>query len=168
MQISKSINNKGISLLEVLIVISVFAILGVLVTRSIMLTLSGSKKSENLIRVRENLNYSIGIIERNLRNANSIPDCTNSNTLQIGYMDQDGNPSTFSCVNIGTNGYVASGSAKLSSDSVNVTNCSFTCALSPSGSPSSVTVNLSAQDFITTGVQNSAVTASTQILLRNY
>jgi hypothetical protein len=162
--------NDGLSLLEILVVVSIFAALGILITRSVLLTLGGGKKSESLIRVRENLNYSIGVIERQLRNANSITTCPNSDTSTISYVDQNGNTTTFSCRNIGVSGsvgYIASGSAKLSSDAVNITGCSFACALGV-GSPSSVTINLTAIDASAMGIENSAVTATTKVSLRNY
>jgi hypothetical protein len=153
---------NGISLLEILVVVSIFAFLGILITRSVLLTIGGGKKSESLIGVRENLNYSLGIIERNLRNANSIVGCGDS-TSQISYTDSDGNFGTFSC---GT-GYIASGSARLSNDAVSVTSCSITCA-SASGTPSSITISLEATSASASGLENSTVTATTQILLRNY
>lgn len=160
---------KGMSLLEILVVVSIFAVLGILITRSVLLTLGGGKKSESLIRVRENLNYSIAVIERQLRNADSITDCSNTNPVLISYKDQSGIASSFSCV-IGTQGsvgYISSGSAKLSSDTVSITNCSFVCA-SSSGTPSSITINLEGTDAETKAIENSIVTAKTQIFLRNY
>jgi prepilin-type N-terminal cleavage/methylation domain-containing protein len=160
-------NYKGFSLLEILVVVSVFAVLGILITRSVLLTLSGGRKSESLIRVRDNLNYSVGIMERQLRNANSITTCPNPNTSIISYTDINGNAAIFSCVNIGTAGYVASGAARLTSEEINVTKCSLTCATG-SGTPSSVTINLEAKDASASGAENSTVTTSTQIFLRNY
>lgn len=164
----------GISLLEILVVISIFAVLGILISRAVLLTLSGGKKSESLVKVRENLNYSVAVIGRQLRNANSIAkeDCTNSDTKKIFYTDQDGNRGEFSCWNVGTAGqigYIASGSAspsKLTSDTVNVTFCSFTC--SNTTSPTSVTIDLSATDAAASGTENSVVSTSTQVFLRNY
>src|SRR5258706_1571075 len=170
MQIIKSTNNKGISLLEILVVVSIFAVLGILITRSVLLTLGGGKQSESLIKVRENLNYSMGVIERQLRNANSITDCTNTDTKQIAYLDQNGIASTFSCVNVGaadTIGYVASGSAQLTNNNVNITSCSFVCTLG-SSTPSSVNISFEAKDATALGTENSTVTTSTQIFLRNY
>jgi prepilin-type N-terminal cleavage/methylation domain-containing protein len=164
-------NYKGFSLLEILVVVSIFAVLGILITRSVLLTLTGGKKSESLIGVRENLNYSVGIIERQLRNANSIATCPNSDPLVISYTDQNGNATAFSCVDVGTAGYIASGAgatrARLSSDTVNVTDCSFVCATA-SGTPSSVTINLEAKDASASGTENSTVTTKTQVFLRNY
>lgn len=165
-------NSQGFSLLEILVVVSIFAVLGILITRSVLLTLSGGRKSESLIGVRENLNYSVGIIERNLRNADSITACPNPDPLKISYTDQNGNTTSFSCVeDIGTVGYIASGEGafkvKLSSDTVDVTDCSFVCATA-SGTPSSVTINLEAKDASASGSENSTVTTKTQVFLRNY
>jgi len=156
-------NQKGISLLEILVVVSIFAVLGILVTRSVLLTLGGGKKSETVIKIRENLNYSVGVMERQLRNANSISDCTNANTSVISYLDQNDVASTFSCLS----GYVASGSAKLTNDNVKVTSCSFTCVLGSTG-PSSVKIDLEATDAQATGLDNTIISTSTQVFLRNY
>lgn len=158
---------RGFSLLEILVVVSIFAVLGILITRSVLLTLGGGKKSESLIKVRENLDYSVGIIERQLRNANMITACPNPDPSVISYYDQNGNLATFSCVGVGTRGYIASGEARLSSDTVNITDCSFTCATA-SGTPSSVTINLTAKDASVSGSENSTVTTKTQVFLRNY
>jgi len=170
MKFSKIKLSYGISLLEILVAVSVFAVLGILITRSVLLTLGGGKKSESLIRVRENVNYSIGVIERQLRNANSIIDCTNADTSRISYTDQSGNSASFSCVDIATSGavgYIASGSAKLTSDGVDFTDCSFICTLGD-GSPSSVTIDVEAKDALANGVDNAVVTTTSEIFLRNY
>lgn len=158
---------KGMSIIEILIVVGIFSVLGILTTRAIILTVGGGKKSENLIKVRENVNYSLAVIERQLRNADSITDCTNSNTQKISYLDQNGVASSFSCANIGSStiGYVASGSAKLTSDTVDVTNCSFTCV---NGVQRSVKVSLEAKESTAIGTANSIVSASTEVFLRNY
>ncbi|HKC04336.1 MAG TPA: type II secretion system protein, partial [Patescibacteria group bacterium] len=88
---------SGLSLLEILVVVSIFAFLGILITRSIILTVAGSRKSESLVKVRESLNYSLSVIERQLRNANSIPNCPNLDSTYLAYNDQNGNPTSFSC-----------------------------------------------------------------------
>lgn len=146
----------GMSLIEILIVVTIFAILGIITTRAIFLTLQGSKKSESTVKVRENLNYSLGVIERQLRNANSVVDCSAN---VINYTDQNGNPASFSCVNTGSaNSYIASGSARLTGDSVNIISCEFNCPPTVSTNPPEVTISLEAQ----------GVSLSTQIFLRSY
>ncbi len=161
-------NSRGMSLVEILIVVGIFAVLGILTTRAVMLTIGGGKKSETLIKVRENLNFSLAVIERQLRNAGSVTDCTNSNTLRIDYLDQNGVAASFSCVNVGAGGspgYVASGSAKLTADAIDVTECSFTCQNSV---PRAVKVVLTAKENGTAAVANSEVSATTEVFLRNY
>lgn len=162
-------SEKGLSLLEVLIVITIFAVIGILITRSIVLTLGGTKKGESIIKVRENLDYAMGVIERQIRNANSIPVCTNSSATTLNYIDQNGGAGSFSCMNIGgADSFVASGSARLTNNSIQITNCSFTCTQGTGANPPSVSVNLEAQESGNSGTQNSKVSTTTQIFLRTY
>ncbi len=161
--------SKGMSLLEILIVVAIFAILGVITTRAVLLTLQGSKKSESLVKVRENIDYSLGVIERQLRNADSVTECPNSDTNIISYKDQEGNTSTFSCVNMGSaDPYVASASARLTNNEVKITSCSFVCEPGTSVNPPVVSVTIEAQDANATGIETSKVSATTQIYLRSY
>lgn len=158
---------SGISLIEILVVVTVFAVLGVMVSSSLVLTIQGTKKSESLIRVRENLNYSLAVVERNIRNANEILECPNSDTSKITYLDKNGVSASFSCVGVGQpDSYIASGSARLTSNTIKITSCTFTCTQDLSNPPS-VTVNVAIQDASATGVQSSSVTAESKIYLRN-
>lgn len=160
---------KGLSLLEILVVVTIFAVLGILITRAIILTVGGSRKSESLIKVRENLNYSIGVIERQLRNADSIAGCPNSDPNILNYSDQNGTATSFSCVGVGgAAGYVASGSAALTGSNINVTDCSFVCTPGSGVNPPVVSVFLEAKDASASGIQNADVTVVTQVSLRNY
>jgi len=165
----KTKSYSGMSLLEILVVVAIFAVLGVITTRAVLLTLQGSKKSESLVRVRENLNFALGVIERQVRNADSVTECPNSDSNLLSYTDSSGDIATFSCANVGTDdAYVASGSARLTSDTVNITSCSFVCAAGTSTNPPSVTFSIEAKDKNTTGIQGSTVSMTTQIYLRNY
>jgi prepilin-type N-terminal cleavage/methylation domain-containing protein len=162
-------NNSGLSLIEILIVITIFAVLGVIVSASLILTIQGTKKSESQIRVRENVNYSLAVIERNIRNANAIVDCTNSDTSTVTYLDQDGVSSSFSCVNTGSvDSYIASGSARITSNAISILACTFNCD-QPTDltSPPLITVEVIAKDALATGIQGASVSAQTKIYLRN-
>ncbi len=160
---------QGLSLIEILVVVLIFAVLGVMISASLILTINGTKKGESVIKVRENVNYAFSVIERNLRNAKDIVDCTDSN--QIVYIDQYGNQSSFSCVNVGQeNSYVASGSGslRLTSTMLKITNCSFTCLQQEDLSQSPIiTIDISAKDAELSGVQSSSVNAQTKVYLRN-
>ena len=173
---NNNIFRKGLSLIEVLVVITIFSVLGVLVTQSVVLTLVGSRKSESIIHARENLDYALNIIERQIRNASYVysdasytAPCPNSgDTSSIYYKDQNGKESSFSCVYMGSDSYVASGSARLTSGSVRVTDCSFTCTAGATGAPDFVTIELSLAEDSASGAQGANVSASTQIRLRTY
>lgn len=153
----------GISLIEILVVVTIFAILGILVTRSVILTLQGSQKSVGLVSVRENLDYSMSIIERQIRNADAV-DCVNSTGTNLIYTDQYGRSSTFSC----NGSTVASGSGILTNDAVRVTGCTFTCVAATSTNQPYVDISLTGQSATLTGAQNSSVTTNTRIYLRDY
>lgn len=159
---------RGLSLLEVLVVVTIFAVLGILITQSIVLTLQGSRKSESIVRARENLDYSLNTIERQIRNANSVSPCTGLPVTTISYLDQNGTSSFFSCVNTGSNGsYIASGSAHLTGDAVKITACSFSCIPGTEANPPYITIDLTVKEASASGIQSN-VSASTQIYLRNY
>ena len=171
----KKIFVSGVSLAEILIVVTIFAALGLVVSSSLILTMRGTKKSESLVKVRENVSYSISVIERNLRNANNITTCATSESVDpeefksITYLDQYGEFSTFSCVNTGEDdSYIASGSARLSSEGIKITSCSFSCT-EPEDTTKSpfVTVEISAADVGSSGVLTASVSAETKIQLRN-
>lgn len=160
---------KGMSLLEILVTVAIFSVLGVIVTRSVLLTLRGSKKSESQVKVRENINYSLAIIERQLRNANSIVVCPNPDSSRIDYKDTFGNATSFSCVSIGgADPYIASGSARLTNNEVKITSCSFVCAQGLTTNPVSVDVSIEAVDANAVGIEGAKVSATTKIFLRDY
>lgn len=161
--------NKGFSLIEILVVISIFAFLGILVTRSVILTIAGSKKSESTVKVRENLDYTLQVIDRQLRNASSIVECPNPDPKEIDYIDQNGNQTLFRCAkDVNGIGLVASGSAQMTSSEVNIKTCSFSCTQDSTTLPAVVTVFLEGVDVTTGGAQAADVTLSSQISLRNY
>ena len=159
---------KGLSLLEILVVIAIFSILGILVTRSVLLTLRGSKKSESLYKTRENLSYATSVIERHIRNAEVISSCPFSGSSLINYVDKNGVIGSFSCLDIDTDGYIASASARITSEDVDITSCSFSCESDNSINPPIVSISVVGQDKNATGIENSQVSISTQIQLRSY
>ncbi|MCX6704346.1 MAG: type II secretion system protein [Candidatus Woesebacteria bacterium] len=160
-------SEQALSLLEVLIVITIFAVLGILVTQSVVLTLQGSRKSESIVHARENLDYSLNVIERQIRNAASIVSCPDPYT--INYLDQHGYASSFSCQQMGSNNsYIASGSAHLTGNAVRIVNCTFTCTAATATNPALVQVDLTVKDASASALQSANVSASTQIYLRTY
>lgn len=171
--------NLGVSLFEIVIVVGIFAMVAVLTTRSTFLTLRGSKKSDSQIRVKENLEYGLSVIDRQLRNADLITSTCNGGTplpcnsttwSRIDYADTNGTASFFACNDVGpTSGYItASGSARLTSNEITITGCSFVYTPQDGSVPPGVTISVAGSDLQTTGVESSRVTLSTQVFLRNY
>jgi len=145
-------NLQGFSMIEILVVILVFATLAALSTESLLLSLRGSKRSESSIGVRENLNYALSIIERQLHNAESIESCTSTS---ISYNDAQSLPADFNCDLI--SGQIASSSAQLTSTSIRVTACNIVCDLGSAGVPPSVSISVTAQDASATGFEQQQV-----------
>lgn len=161
-------NNKGFSIIEMLVVISIFAVIGVFTTRAISLTLRSSKKSDSLVRVRENVNYSLAVLERQIRNSERVASCTGVATSSITYTSVEGIVSSFSCITPGASGYIASGSARLTSSDISITTCSFTCTQTDANNPAVVRINVVAEDATSTSIEKGTVTAETEIIVRNY
>ena len=160
---------KGFSLIEMLVVMLVFTILGVIITQSLSSTLRGSKKSEAISEVKSNIDYAMSVMERGLRNAKAIT-CTGL-TDTLTYTDQFGNTVEYSCEVVGTDSYIASNSARLTSQNVMITNPSceiFECISGTPGQPDSVELDISASHKNFVGSEGSRVTSQTKILLRNY
>lgn len=157
----------GFSLIEILIVVLIFSVIGILLSQTVILTLQTTKKSDTTARVRENVDFVLAVIDRQLHSASSITSaCTGSTETQIDYTDVNNQAGSFSCVNTGSGGYIASGSAQLTSSQIAITACSFTCTKTTS--IPFVTVAITARDSQITGLQNATVSASTKIYLRTY
>jgi len=157
---------NGFTLIEILVVVIIFATVGLLSTRAILLSVQGSKKGSSSVTVRENLNYSFSVIERLVRNANKIISCISSPPT-ITYLDEKDVSTTFTCVTSGSDKYIASGSARLTSSEVVITSCDIVCDLT--SVPPSVTIDVTAKDVITLSTKESAqISISSKILLRTY
>jgi hypothetical protein len=107
-------------------------------------------------------------MERLLRNAQNITSCTSTS---LNYSDEFGNSTNFVCSG-GANGFIASGSARLTSTNVLV-NCTgappvFTCPVSPPGVPDTIQINVSGRESSTSGAGGGQITSITKVLLRNY
>ncbi len=156
---------KGVSLIELLVVIAIFSILAVLSATGVFMSLRGSRKSESVSRVRENLDFSFAVMERQIRNADTVS-C--SKPTQVDYNDKYGNTVFFSCESVGTDGYISSASARLTSDEIGIIACEFDCDPGDSNVPPSVTISVTGQDVNITGIEGAEVDLVTKIFLRTY
>lgn len=160
---------KGYTLIEILVVVTVFAAISLITSQTIILTLRGTKKAESISKVRSNLDNAVGAMERQLRGAKSIVSaCTGTPAQSIIFIDQNNNQVTFSCIGVNNNNQpasIASGSATLTTSDITISACSFTCTGASGSNPPSILINVTGNDL--TG-QNSSVPVVTQVTLRNF
>jgi len=160
---------KGYTLIEILVVVTVFAAISLITSQTIILTLRGTKKAESISKVRSNLDNAVGSMERQLRGAKSIVSaCAGAASPTIIFVDQNNNQVTFSCNNVNSNNQpsnIASGSASLTTSDVAISACSFTCTPAAGNNPPSILISVTGNDL--TG-QGSSVPVVTQVTLRNF
>ncbi|MFC1649733.1 prepilin-type N-terminal cleavage/methylation domain-containing protein [Patescibacteria group bacterium] len=160
---------KGFTLLELLVVVGVFAILAVVTTQIIAQSLRGTRKSEATIEVRENVDYMFAVMERALRSSQSL-DCVSSTATRIEFLDETGNVSNFQC-NGSSDGYLTHNGNNISGDKVHV-NCSitpiFVCNQTDGTTPSSVEISIVSNEAQDAGIEGARVTSTTKIILRSF
>ncbi len=116
---------KSFTLVELVVVIGLFALLGTMATAMLAATLQGAKKAAAVGLVRNEGGYVINLMTQMLKFSPNITAC-GANSLTFG-SGAGGGSVTLSCVTAGTDKYIASGSARLTSDQVAWTTCVIAC-----------------------------------------
>ncbi len=130
----------GFTLIEALVVLSVFSILALSSVTIFVSVLRVTAKARVIQEIKQNGDHTLLFMTRSLRFAKEITDC--SGDTQVNYLDGLGNAGSFTCVNSGpgVTGYIASGSASLTDQSVVVASaCSIAC-LARNGVPYGVAI----------------------------
>lgn len=168
--IKSKIFKKGVSLVEMMVVVLSFAILAILATRSLLLTIRGTKKGESEMKLRESIDYATAIIERQLRNATRV-DCSNIPST-IEYLDSEYSDASFSCVSFGGESFLASSSARLTGEDVYLSECAFSCTFSDSDEelqkPIFVTLHLKAFSKQVNSAQKALIDKDITVNLRSF
>ncbi|KKS77645.1 MAG: hypothetical protein UV74_C0013G0166 [Candidatus Woesebacteria bacterium GW2011_GWB1_43_14] len=154
----------GYTLIEILVVVSIFAVVAALTTQSLMSSLRSTRKSEAIVDLRENLEFALSRAERSLRNAKSIDVCTAN---QIDFTNPDKSVSSVVCAPAAIDGTIQFDGEVITSESVSVTNCNFAC-LFPIGDPPSASLSVTGSYELTEGAEGSSATAETLVQLRTY
>jgi prepilin-type N-terminal cleavage/methylation domain-containing protein len=172
---------KGYSIIEILVVVGVFAVLGVLATQSINLSLKSSKKSDSTILVKQELENAASNIERQLQTASSVIDCTTSvATASVGIRNSVGDRYDYACFDSPPDNFPASTSNdsrivyssgntinyayRLTSNNINITYCRFTCT--PQGINTYIDFTVTASARGLSVAEGSTVTTTRKIMIR--
>ena len=115
----------GFTLVELLVVITVFALLLIVANQILFSAFRGSSKSEATTKVKREGERVLAIMERSLRSSRAIVSCTGT---QVTYQDLSGVNSTFACSGVGSgSGVITQGATALTVTDVDVSSCSFVC-----------------------------------------
>jgi prepilin-type N-terminal cleavage/methylation domain-containing protein len=117
------VNRQAFTLIEILVVVGIFAVVAIVVVSAVILSIRGSVKTDRSISVRENLDYSLSLMEREVRNAKSVDSCPSPNT--ITFTDSDGMTSTIECKLGADWGYVDLRGQRITGSDILITNCTF-------------------------------------------
>lgn len=172
---------SGYSIIEILVVVGVFAVLGILATQSINLSLKSSKKGDSIVSVKQELENAASTIERQLQTASSVIGCTTSiATPSVGLRNSAGVRYDYACFDSPPSNWPASTNNdprivyssgdtinyvyRLTSNNITITNCQFNCYTQDSNTYIDFTVTASAKGL--TVAEGSAVTTARKILIR--
>ncbi len=155
---------SGFTIIELLIVIVSFSAIFVISTQAVAQSLKSIRKVDASSKVRSTADNAIGSITRKLRVARTAT-CTTSR--RVDFVDENKISSFFSCENVGVGGYIASGSAILTSDEIDVVECNFTCSSTPS-SPTNVAISFKFRKAQSTSTEITEITAASSVTLRTY
>ena len=163
--------NNAYTLVEILVVVLVFSILGLVITRVVTTTLRSSGKSENTVILRENINYAMGVMERNIRNAEEIVRCQ---PLKLDYKNSLGSEENYECAVSGGIGRITSselGGQFLTNSEVSV-DCTVGTTVFSCPTSDVVDIIISAIDAQSASTSENALTTnyseSIRVKLRNY
>ncbi len=169
----------GFSLAEMLVTVTIFSVLAILTTQTIVATLRSSNKADAQGRVRENVNYSLSVVERLLKNSKSVslPGnlCSAAGTWrsQIDYLDQSGTARSFSCIVPAAPNlpFIASNSARLTAQNIEITtascNSAFRCRTATGGG-FFIDIAIVARDVRAQGAEGSQISVNNSIYIENY
>ena len=131
---------KGFTLIEMLVVVAVFMLLGVLLVNSLFSILRSNTKAELMKEIRQSGSYALDVMSKMITTGEVVSTCPSSGS-SIRIKNPDGGETIFGCG--GTPTSIASGSAQLTNtQQVKISSCSniFQCEVVGEGARK-VTIN---------------------------
>ncbi len=127
-------NQEGVTFLELLVAVTLLALIVVAATNLFFSLIRGGGKVDVGTEVKQNGQQALATMEQLIRNADSVVACSPTPTTSIQLLDKTGAAIALSCEDLDDGdlqtGYIASGSARLTSSKVVLTDCAFTCSTS--------------------------------------
>lgn len=124
------VENKGFTLIEILVVVGVLAIIVTMGSSMFFSILKGSTKTKTANLVKQNGDYALEVIARMIRNAKEIDENTETpprrcelGMSKLKIKNPDGWSTEFEC----SGSTISSNSAAIISSQVKVDSCSFDC-----------------------------------------
>ncbi len=159
---------EGYSLIEIMVVFTIFAILMLVATQTLLLSLRGANKSEAVTKVKENVELAVGVMERQIRSAKAVSGCSSATPTTLSFINADGVNSDFTCNDVGANGYISTGGSRITNQNISIIGCSLICTENI-GAPETVTISITAQDNSQlSSVERARAESRTTVQLRQY
>lgn len=175
-------NSPGFTLIEILVVISVFILLTAIILSILITILRTTKKSDSVILVRQNGEHAMTRLIRELRFAKSLdnpstaggaaPACSDTgiNVQEIQITGTDLSQTNFTCpTNFNYPNFIAlNGTALTNTNTIVVKSCSFNCSQLSNGPPN-IKISFSLSKINSEGLMenNTTIPFQASVTLRN-
>jgi prepilin-type N-terminal cleavage/methylation domain-containing protein len=165
----KPFSSTGFTLVETLVVVSLFSVLALITAQSLVRVISNSSRTASSAKLRENMEYAMGIADRSLRNAKSITSCTTTPTRKITYVTGEDLVESIECTTSAGRTTFRKGTERLLTQDVNVTTCSIVCSSEPGSTVlNKVEITLEGADTTSSYSASKPYKLQTQVSLRSY
>lgn len=135
-------HNYGFTLVEIIVVLGIFAVISAMVPMIFSLILKSTNKSYLSGIVRQEGGYALSVMESLIRNAEDVSGSCQTGMTSLTILDSVGKENEFTCVDAGLGeGYIASNSARLTTTKVKLSDCSFNCEILGENSPKKIGID---------------------------
>lgn len=156
---------KGFTIIELLVVMGIFLAVSAVLGGIIFSVFRGSEKTATLDQVRQNGDYAISLMARDIRNTAKLTSTCSPSMSTISVETTDRRTVTFAC-NAPTS--LTANGVPITNDKVSVRSCSFACTPSPNQPPTvRIRFTLNEAGGVTFVEKKASVDFETSVTLRN-